>query len=173
MTVQTTSQQDMLAREVAELRRKLDTVIATLDAGDAAGPWHSRAGDSPAALADLFRQAGKLIEAEGYSPCADGIFVYNRRPGHSVTTALDAAAAFACEDRPADAADLAEDAHARLAGFLHLTGQRTRRTSIHDLCDEVAAWEDCRPGAGYRTLAEVLAVLDGAARLLDVLGGAR
>jgi len=134
--------------------------------------WTSRAGDTPAALADLFRQAAKLIGAEGYSPCADGIFVHTRRNGHSVTTALDAAAAFTCEHHLADAADLAEDAHARLAGFLHLTGLRTRRTSIYDLCDEVAAWEDCRPGVGYRTAAEVLAMLDGAARVLDVLGGA-
>ncbi|HEY6275606.1 MAG TPA: hypothetical protein VIX86_04670 [Streptosporangiaceae bacterium] len=135
--------------------------------------WASRAGDTPGTLADLFRQAAHLIEAEGYSPCADGVFVHGRRPGHSVTTALDAAAAYACENHPADAADLAEDAHARLAGFLHLTGLRTRRTSIHDLCNEVAAWEDCRPGAGYRSQAEAVAVLDAAARLLDALGGAR
>jgi hypothetical protein len=101
------------------------------------------------------------------------VFVHGRRPGHSVTTALDAAAAFACEHHLADAADLAEDAHARRAGFLHLTGLRTRRTSIHDPCDEVAAWEDCRPLTGYRSQAEAVAVLDGAARLLDVLGGAR
>jgi hypothetical protein len=33
--------------------------------------WASRAGDTPAAVADLFRQAAKLIGAEGYSPCAD------------------------------------------------------------------------------------------------------
>jgi hypothetical protein len=135
--------------------------------------WASRAGDTPATFADLFRHAGKLIEAEGYASCADGIFVHDRRPGHSVTTAVDAAAAFACEYHPADAADLAEDAHARLAGFLHLAGLRTRRTSIHDLCDEVAAWEDCRPGTGYRSQAEAVAVLDAAARLAEMLGGAR
>jgi hypothetical protein len=135
--------------------------------------WHSRAGDAPAVLAAIFRQAAKLIETDAYSPCADGIFVRARQPGHSVTTALDAAAQFACQDHPADAADLAEDAHARLAGFLHLTGLRTRRASIHDLYDEVASWEDGRPGAGHRSQAEAVAVLDAAARLLDVLGGAR
>jgi hypothetical protein len=40
------------------------------------GPvWHSHAGDTPAAVADVFRQAAKLIQAEGYAPCADGIHV--------------------------------------------------------------------------------------------------
>jgi hypothetical protein len=102
-----------------------------------------------------------------------GIFVHGRRLGHRVTTAVDAAAAFACEHHPAAGADLAEDAHARLAGFPHLTGLRTRRTSIYDLCDEVAAWEDCRPLAGYGTQAEAVTVLDGAARLLGALGGTR
>lgn len=135
--------------------------------------WYARAGDTPGMLADLFRQAAKLIGAEGYSPCADPIAVEDRRPGHSMSTALDAAAALAYPEAPADAADLAEDAHARLAGFLHLTGLRTRRTSIADLCDEVTAWEDYRPGAGYRTQAEAVAVLEAAAALLDVTGGAR
>ena len=122
--------------------------------------------DTPSDLAGVFRQAAKLIEAEGYSPCADSIHVQDRRPAPSVSTALDAAAALAYPDDPAAAADLTEDAHARLAGFLYLTGLRTRRTSIHDLYDEVAAWEGARPGAGYHPAAEAVRVLEAAATML-------
>ena len=32
-----------------------------------AAVWHSRAGDTPAAVAGVFRQAAKLIQAEGYA----------------------------------------------------------------------------------------------------------
>jgi hypothetical protein len=154
-----------------QARADLGRILVRLDRiTEAISPvWSSRAGDTPAVLADLFRQAAKLISAEGYRPCADPIAVDDRRPGHSVTTALGAAAALAYPDDPADAADLVEDAHARLGGFLHLTGLRTRRTSIHDLCDEVAAWEDCRPGAGYRTQAEAVGMLETAATMLGVI----
>jgi hypothetical protein len=133
----------------------------------AAAIWHSHAEDTPAAVADVFRQAAKLIQTEGYAPCADGIHVDGRARGHNIRTALDAVAVLAYPGNAADAADLAEDAHARLAGFLHLTGLRARRTSIHDMCDEIAAWEDCRPGEGWRTEAQAVAVLDAAAATLD------
>jgi hypothetical protein len=143
----------------------------------AAPVWHSRAGDTPAAVADVFRQATKLIQAEGYAPCADSIHVDRRARGHNISTALDAAAALACPGNEADAADLAEDAYARLAGFLHLTGLRTRRTSIHDMCNEIPVWEDYRPGEGWRTEAQAAAVLNTAAAMLDGItqaaGGAR
>ena len=142
-----------------------------------AAVWHSRAGDTPAAVAGVFRQAAKLIQAEGYAPCADSTHVDRCAPGHNISTALDAAAALACPGHGADDADLAEDAHARLAGFLHLTGLRARRTCIHDMCDEVAVWEEYRPGEGRRTEAQAAAVLDAAAALLDGIalaaGGAR
>jgi len=116
-----------------------------------AAVWHSRAGDTPAAVAGVFRQAAKLIQAEGYAPCADSTHVDRRAPGHNISTALDAAAALACPGNEADAADLAEDVHARLAGFLHLTRLRTRHTSIHDMSDEIAVWEEYCPGEGWRT----------------------
>jgi hypothetical protein len=115
----------------------------------------------------VFRQAAKLIRTEGYAPCADSIHVDGRARGHNISTALDAAAALAYPGHGADAADLAEDAHARLAGFLHLTGLRTRRTSIHDMCDEIAVWEEYRPGEGWRTEGQAVAVLDAAAAVLD------
>jgi len=137
--------------------------------------WASRAGDTPATIADLYRQAAKLIEAEGYTPAPEGArWAADGR--HSVSSALEAAALLACPDNPADAVDLAEEAHARLAGVLHLTGQCTRRTSIADICDEVTRWEDCRLTGWpcrsvYRSLAEALALLETAARLTDVIGG--
>ena len=124
--------------------------------------WHSRAGAAPAVLADLFRQAAKLIETEGYSPCADGIFVRARRPGHSVTTSLDAAAAFACQDHPADAADLAEDAqpYAERAAYYRRPGRheqarrvlRAKPRQLTRLRPPVARWwwlQDVLAGYGY------------------------
>jgi hypothetical protein len=138
----------------------------------AAGVWHSRAGDTPAAVAYVFRQAAKVIRADGYAPCADSIHVDRRDRGHNISTALDAAAALACPCHGADAADLAEDAHARLAGFLYLTGLRTRRMSIHDMCDEIAVWEEYCPGEGWRTEAQAIAILDAAAAVLDGIGQA-
>ncbi len=140
----------------------------------AAPIWQSRADDSPADLAGLFRQAAKLISAEGYSRLPEGIRWQADGP-HSVCSAIEAAALLRYPDDRADAADLAEDAHARLAGFLHLTGQRTRRTGIADMCYEVYLWEDRRP-TGWpqrgtdRTQAEAAAVLESAAALLDVVG---
>jgi hypothetical protein len=130
--------------------------------------WYSRAGDTPGVLADLFRQAAKLIGAEGYSPCPDGARWAVEGP-HSVSSAIEATAVMAYPDDPGDAADLAEGAHARLAGFLDLTGLRTRRTSIADLCDEITAWEAGRPGDGYRTAAEAMGVLEAAAAVLGVI----
>jgi len=45
------------------------------------------------------------------------------------------------------------------------------------MCDEVAVWEEYRPGEGRRTEAQAAAVLDAAAALLDGIalaaGGAR
>ncbi len=119
--------------------------------------WHSWSADTPADLAGLYRQAAKLIEAEGYNPCADSIRVdaASRAPGHNVETALEAAATLAYRGNAADAADLAEDGSARLGGWLIFTGLDTRRTSIHDICDVAAGWEACRPGAGWWTKAEV------------------
>lgn len=158
--------------DTAQARADLTRVLAGIDRSIAMiSPtvFMSRAGDTPADLTGLFRQAAKLIAAEGYSPCADPITAEDRRPGHSISTALDAAAARAYPDDPADAADLAEDAHARLAGFLHLTGLRTRRTSIADLCDEIAAWEAGRPGTGCRTAPEAVGVLEAAATMLGVI----
>src|SRR5258708_34067385 len=92
----------------------------------AAPRWESRADAPPADLAGLFRQAAKLISAEGYSRLPEGIRWQADGP-HSVCSAIEAAALLRYPDDRADAADLAEAAHARLAGSLPLTGQRTPR----------------------------------------------
>ena len=142
----------------------------------AAPAWQSPAGDSPASLADLFRQAAKLIHADGYTPQPEEARWRQDGP-HSISSAIEAAARLRHPGSHVDAADLAEDAIARLGGYLHLTGQRTRRTSIADMCTEVAWWEDCQltgwPQCGtYRTQAEAAAILESAGTLLDHLGDA-
>jgi hypothetical protein len=151
--------------------------------------WQSRAGDTPADLAILYRDAAGRIRAAGYD-AATVTGDYEGSHGISITTALrQAAETYGAQTRAegifgpytaADAADLAEELETRLAAVLHLTGQRAYRTGIRDLSDEVAAWESdlpldtSRPGVHYRwhTQGEALAVLETAAALLDSLGGA-
>jgi hypothetical protein len=138
--------------------------------------WQSRAGDTPATLAGLYRDAAQLIREHGYTPRPGGARRDVSGP-HSVSSAIEAAAITAYPGDRADAMDLAEDAHTRLAAVLYLTGQLTRRTHIYDLPDQVAAWE-CDPPRvegswpvryRSRTQDEALAVLETAAALLGVI----
>jgi hypothetical protein len=81
------------------------------------------------------------------------------------------------DQNSADAADLAEELETRLAAVLYLTGQLTRRTGIHDVSDQVAAWESDLPEVEgswpvryrWHTQDEALAVLEAAAVLCATL----
>ena len=99
----------------------------------------------------------------------------DRRPGHGAAgAALDTAAALAYPDAPADAADLAEDAHARLAGSPFSPDRAAYPADLD--CGPVRRGNRVggfRPGAGYRTQAEAVSALEAAAALLDVTGGVR
>ncbi len=133
--------------------------------------WHAAGGDSPSSFAGLFRQAAKLIRSGGYSPAPEG---WQAEGPQSVSSAIVAAARLAYPDSPADAAGLAEDAHARLAGVLYLTGAVRRRTSIRDICDSAARWEDGE-FTGWparltrRTQDEAIGLLETAAAMLGAL----
>jgi hypothetical protein len=141
--------------------------------------WQSRAGDTPAGLAALYRDAAQRIRTCGYDAAVGAGDFYEGHKGISVQVALRRAA-MQRDQNTADAADLAEELETRLAAVLYLTGQRTQRTGIHDLSDQVAAWEsDLPPREGswpvryrWHTQDEALAVLETAATLLDTLGGA-
>jgi hypothetical protein len=143
-----------------------------------AATWRSRAGDTPAALAALYRDAAQRIRTCGYDAAVGPGDFYQGHKGISVQVALRQAA-MQRDQNTADAADLAEELETRLAAALYLTGQLTRRTSIHDLTDQVAAWESDLPeveGAWpvryrWHTQDEALAVLETAAALLGTLGG--
>lgn len=125
--------------------------------------WCSRTDDTPASLAAVYREAAALIRQHGYSPCATAADA----GCYSAASAIEFAAG-AGYDYLADQADAAEEALTRFAGYLYLTGLARRRTSVYDITDTAAGqWEACRPGEGYRAVAEVLAVLDGAAAMLD------
>ena len=152
--------------------------------------WQSRDRGHPASLAALYRDAAQRIRARGYDAAVGGGDFYQGHQGISIQVALrQAAAAHGAQTRgegifgpytEADVADLAEELETRLAAVLYLTGQRTYRTGIQDLSDQVAAWEAglpsdvSRPGVHYRwhTQDEALAVLETAAALCDALGGA-
>jgi hypothetical protein len=154
-----------------------------------ASTWRSRAGDTPAGLAALYRDAAERIRTCGYD-AATVTGDYEGSRGICITTAVrQAAETYGAQTRAegifgpytaADAADLAEELETRLAAVLYLTGQRFYRTGIHDLSDQVAAWESdlpldaSRPGVRYRwhTQDEALAVLETAAALCATLGGA-
>jgi hypothetical protein len=140
--------------------------------------WQSRAGDTPAGLAALYRDAARRIRTCGY----DGATVtgdYEGSHGISITTALRHAA-MQRDQNTADAADLTEELETRLAAVLYLTGQLTYRTGIRDLSDQVAAWENDLPAVAgswpvryrWHTQDEAVAVLETAAALLDTLGSA-
>jgi hypothetical protein len=176
-----------------QVRADLARILAGIDRiTDAISPaWSSRAGDTPAVLAALYRDAAQRIRTCGYDAAVGGGDFYKGHKGISIQVALrQAAETYGASTRPegtfgaygeADVADLTEELETRLAAVLHLTGQRAYRTGIRDLSDEVAAWERDlpldldRPGAHYRwhTQEEALAVLEAGAALLDVLGGAR
>jgi hypothetical protein len=151
--------------------------------------WQSRAGDTPAGLAALYREAAQRIRTCGYD-AATATGDYEGSHGININTALrQAAETHGAQTRgegifgpytAADAADLAEELETRLAAVLYLTGQLTYRTGIRDLSDQVAAWEsDLPPREGswpvryrWHTQDEALAVLETTATLLDTLGGA-
>jgi hypothetical protein len=161
-----------------QARADLAHVLAGLDRTITA-IWQSRAGDTPATPAALHQDAAQLVRENGYTPRPEGARWDVTGP-HSVSSAIEAAAIRAYPDDRADAMDLAEDAHTRLAAVLHLTGQLTRRTHIYDLPDQVAAWE-CDPPRvegswpvryRSRTQDEALAVLETAAALLGGAPGA-
>ncbi len=112
-----------------------------------ASTWRSRAGDTPAGLAALYRDAAQRIRTCGYD-AATAHGGYEGSHGISITTALRQAAETYGEQTcgegifgpytGADAADLAEELETRLAAMLYLTGQLAQRTSIYDLPDQVA-----------------------------------
>jgi len=140
--------------------------------------WQSRAEDTPAGLAALYRDAAQRIRACGYDAATvTGDYVGSR--GICITTALRHAA-MQRDQNTADAPDLSEELETRLAAVLYLTGQLTYRTGIRDLPDQVAAWESDLPRVEgswptryrWHTQDEALAVLETAAALLDSLGGA-
>ena len=152
------------------------------------GPhWQSRAGDSPAGFAALYRDAAQRIRASGYD-AATVTGDYEGSHGISITTALRLAAeTYGAHTRgegifgpytAADATDLAEELETRLAAVLYLTGQLTYRTGIRDLSDQVATWETDLPRVEgtwptryrWHTQDEALAVLETAAVLCDALG---
>jgi hypothetical protein len=156
----------------------------------AASTWRSRAGDTPAGLAVLYRDAAQRIRTSGYD-AATVTGDYEGSHGISITIALRQAAETCWAERAPergllprevamDAADLAEELETRLAAVLYLTGQLTYRTGIRDLPDCVAGWERDLPQVEgswpvkyrWHTQDEALAVLETAAALLDSLGGA-
>jgi hypothetical protein len=145
-----------------------------------ASTWRSRAGDTPAALGALYRDAAQRIRTCGYDAAVGGGDFYQGHKGVSVQVALRQAAETYYQDNYYDAADLAEELENRLAAVLYLTGQLTQRTSIHDLPNQVAAWEsDLPPVEGswpiryrWHTQDEALAVLETAAALFGTLCGA-
>jgi hypothetical protein len=153
------------------------------------GPiWQSRAGDTPAGLAALYRDAAQRIRTCGYD-AATATGDYEGSHGISITTALrQGAETFGAHTRgegivgpytAADAADLVEELETRLAAELYLTGPHTCRTGIHDLSDQVTAWESDLPAVErswpvryrWHTQDEALALLETAAALCDALGG--
>jgi hypothetical protein len=137
--------------------------------------WASRAGDTPAALAALYRAAAQRIRTTGYDAC-EVTGPYEGQQGISICTALRQAA-MQRDQNTADAADLAEELETRLAAVLYLTGQLTYRTGIRDLSDCVAGWERDLPQVEgswpvryrWHTQDEALAVLETAAALLGVI----
>ena len=109
-----------------------------------------------ASVTAVLATAAQLIRSDGYDRYSE----YRDAPGYSLVAAVETAARHAGDDDPDM---LAEETLTRLAGFLYLTGLRTRRTSIADMSDVPDVWER---GSDPRTAAEVLAVLDTATAAL-------
>lgn len=117
---------------------------------------------------DLFLAAAAIIKDCGYSRWADSVNVENRAPEHSIHTALYAAA-LVVYTNDGDAADATEEAESRFAGYLYMTGQHHRRTTITDIADQVATWEAHTPGR-QSTTEQICTELQWAAKALAATG---
>jgi hypothetical protein len=111
----------------------------------------------------VWQRAAHLIKTDGYNP-----FQVSRVDGepYTLVTAIERAARDCESDLTLSAGELEDDAAARLAGVLHLTG--------HVTYDDVNAttldlWDSQRP---KHTAADAIAVLGLAVMLACAAGGA-
>ena len=117
-------------------------------------------------MAGILRAASSLIRHDGYNPKAG----YEREPGYTITGALCRAARCERGGQASGAHDAdCDQAHARVAGYLYLTG-RAGASAGGWLPGVIIYWED---DEGPRPAAEALAVLDGAAVILGAPRGPR
>jgi hypothetical protein len=119
-------------------------------------------------MARILRSASNLIRDCGYNRKAG----YEGEPGHSITSALCRAAGCERGGQAGGAHDAdCEQAHARLAGYLYLTGRAGPGAAAGSwLPGVVIHWED---DEGPRPAAAAPAVLDGAAAVLAEPRGPR
>lgn len=139
--------------------------------------WYSRAGDTPAQIAEDFRNAIDCLEVRGYDG-ATASGDYEGSKGISLVGALRQAAAVRYGPDSPDAHDLAEDLETRLSAVLYFMGRISQRSNITDLSNQASMWEEMLIGdpplSGsyrYHTKAEAVELLELAARMAEVAGG--